>query len=237
MLEVIQMIYVISDIHGEYEAYKKLLKTINFSEQDELFVLGDCIDRGSEPIKVLQDMMLRANVYPIIGNHEYMALKVLKQLMREITEENCESISNSNLMQELLLWQQDGGNVTLEQFQKLSDEERYDILEYLEEFSPYEEIEINNIQYVLVHAGLDNFSDEKDLSSYELYELIFNSPDYNKMYYKDKYLVTGHLPTISIEGNDGEVIIKNNHIAIDCGKVFGGKLAAVCLDTMDMFYV
>lgn len=230
------MIYVISDIHGEYESYRKLLETINFSEQDELFVLGDCIDRGPEPIKVLQDMMTRFNVYPIIGNHEYMALKVLKKLMLEITEESCDSISNSNLIQELLLWQQDGGNVTLEQFQKLRIEERYDILEYLEEFSPYEEAKVNDRHYVLVHAGLDNFSEEKNLEDYELYELIFNPPDYNKIYYKNKYLVTGHLPTLSNGGNNGSVIIKNNHIAIDCGKVFGGKLAAVCLDTLETFY-
>ena len=74
------MIYVISDIHGCYDEYRELLKKINFSADDELFVLGDVVDRGPEPIKVLQDMMMRPNVYPILGNHDYITLKILKKL-------------------------------------------------------------------------------------------------------------------------------------------------------------
>ena len=66
------MVYVISDIHGCYDEYIELLKKINFCDEDELYILGDVVDRGAEPIKVLQDMMLRANVYPILGNHDYM---------------------------------------------------------------------------------------------------------------------------------------------------------------------
>lgn len=231
------MIYVMSDIHGEYEAYKELLKKIRFSDRDELFILGDCIDRGPEPIKVLKDMMLRPNVFPVIGNHEYMALKVLKQLMKEITEESCAEIKNSALMQELLLWQQDGGAVTLEQFQKLDKEERYDILEYLEEFSLYEEAEAGGKSFVLVHAGLDNFSEERELSDYSLHELIFKAAELDRVYFKDRYLVTGHVPTLAEKGNDGTVIIRNNNISIDCGKVFGGRLAAVCLDNLKEFYI
>ena len=231
------MIYVVSDIHGEYEAYKKLLKKINFSQSDEMYILGDCIDRGDEPIKLLQDMMMQPNIFPIIGNHEYMAIKVLKPLMEEITDENCAKTLNQTLMQALLLWQEDGGGITLEQFQKLSVDDRYYILEYLEDFSLYETVSVNGESYVLVHAGLDNFREDRPLDDYELHELIFNVSDYDKVYFKDKYLVTGHLPTIYQENNSGQVIIKNNHIAIDCGKVFGGKLAAFCLDTHEVFYV
>ncbi len=231
------MIYVMSDIHGEYEAYRELLRKMRFSDRDELFILGDCIDRGPEPVRVLKDMMLRPNVFPIIGNHEYMALKVLRQLMKEITEESCNEIKNSALMQELLLWQQDGGAVTLEQFQKLELDERYDILEYLEEFSLYEEVEAGGKSFVLVHAGLDNFSEERELSDYSLHELIFKPADLERVYFKDRYLVTGHLPTLAEKGNEGTVMIRNNNISIDCGKVFGGRLAAVCLDDLKEFYV
>ena len=231
------MIYVMSDIHGEYKAYKELLNKIEFSDDDELYILGDCIDRGAESIKVLQDMMMRVNVYPILGNHEYMAIRVLKKLMQEVTEESCEELLNQNFMQELFLWQQDGGAVTLEEFKKLSIEERSDVIDYLEEFSLYEEVNVGDKCFVLVHAGLDDFSVDRELEDYKLHELIFNSPDYEKVYYKDKYLVTGHLPTISNEENTGQIIIKNNHISIDCGKVYGGKLAAVCLNTMEVFYV
>ena len=72
------MIYVMSDIHGEYEKYKAMLEKINFTDDDVLYVLGDVIDRGPEPVKILADMSMRHNVYPVFGNHELMALDVLK---------------------------------------------------------------------------------------------------------------------------------------------------------------
>ena len=46
------MRYIISDIHGCYNEYMELLQKINFSDTDELYVLGDAIDRGPEPIRV-----------------------------------------------------------------------------------------------------------------------------------------------------------------------------------------
>ena len=49
--------YVISDIHGNYEKYRKMLQLINFNEEDILYILGDVIDRGEHGIKILQHMM------------------------------------------------------------------------------------------------------------------------------------------------------------------------------------
>ena len=50
------MNYVISDIHGCYKEFKTLLKNIGFSSADTLFVLGDMVDRGPDPIGVLRLM-------------------------------------------------------------------------------------------------------------------------------------------------------------------------------------
>ena len=72
------MIYAVSDIHGCYEQYQEILDKIGFSAADMLYVLGDVLDRGPQPIRILEDMAGRYNVIPIIGNHEYMALSVLK---------------------------------------------------------------------------------------------------------------------------------------------------------------
>ena len=63
------MHYVMSDLHGCYEEYLELLRKIRFSDEDVLYVLGDVIDRGPEPVTLLQDMMMRSNVIPLIGNH------------------------------------------------------------------------------------------------------------------------------------------------------------------------
>lgn len=45
------MKYIISDIHGCFDQYQKLLEKINFSSEDKLYVLGDAADRGPESIK------------------------------------------------------------------------------------------------------------------------------------------------------------------------------------------
>ena len=81
------MKYIISDIHGDYEKYRKMLQLINFNEEDILYVLGDVVDRGKYGIKILQHMMQYSNIIPIIENHELMAYKCLKWLSQEITEE------------------------------------------------------------------------------------------------------------------------------------------------------
>ena len=44
------MIYVISDIHGHYDEFMKMLKMIDFKDEDILYVLGDCIDKGSKSV-------------------------------------------------------------------------------------------------------------------------------------------------------------------------------------------
>lgn len=96
------MTYAMSDIHGEYEKYKKMLELIAFSKDDELYVLGDIVDRGNEPIKVLLDMMERPNVFPIMGNHDLLALDILRKLSVDITEENYSTHVDMSVMNEML---------------------------------------------------------------------------------------------------------------------------------------
>ena len=223
------MKYVIADIHGNYEKYTKMLEMIQFSEEDELYVLGDVLDRGDQGLKILQDMMMRPNVIPILGNHEYMASVALPWLLKEVTDENLESFESGE-GEGLIDWIRVGGTSTIEEFAKLSREEQLDVVDYLMEFALYEIVEANGKEFILVHAGLHNFSIEKELDDYDLYELLFCKPDYDRVYFPEKYLVTGH--TVR-----EEILIKNNHIAIDCGCGYGGRLGCICLDTLQTFYV
>lgn len=232
------MIYCISDIHGEYDRYQRMLNRIRFRPEDTLFVLGDVVDRGPKPMAVLLDMMVRPNVFPLIGNHEYMALQCLELLMTEITEASLAQF-DEDMLQSLMDWMNIGGVTTIEDFRRLSAEEKYAVIDYLGEFTAYEEVTAGGNNYVLVHAGLENFAPEKSLEEYRFYELIFAAPDHSRVYYPDKYLVTGHMPTRNIPENPNpdRIFRANNHIAIDCGCGFGGPLAAICLDTGEEFYV
>lgn len=44
------MTYFVSDIHGEYDLFLKLLDKLRFSDSDTMYVLGDIIDKGSSCI-------------------------------------------------------------------------------------------------------------------------------------------------------------------------------------------
>ena len=48
------MIYVMSDIHGEKEKFDTVMKKINLTEDDKLYILGDVIDRGNDGIQNLK---------------------------------------------------------------------------------------------------------------------------------------------------------------------------------------
>lgn len=230
------MIYLCSDIHGEYEKYSNMMDTIKLTDDDTLFVLGDVIDRGPNGIKILMDMMYRFNVIPLWGNHEYMAIGVLKKLNQEIEEKSIAGL-NADFILSMMTWFENGGEITLDEFRELSKDDREAIIEYLEEFKAYDEVTVNGIDYVLIHAGFENFDENKPLSEYEIDDLIWNRTDYNKKHFENKILITGHTPVKYIlDGN--ETIYKfQNNIAIDCGCGFGGKLGVLCLDTMEEFYI
>lgn len=231
------MYYVMSDIHGEYDKYMEMLAKIHFSANDTLIVLGDVVDRGPEPIKVLKDMMLRENVYPLMGNHEIMALDILKTLLVEITEDNYDSGITDDDIRKLMEWQLNGGDVTMEKVKNVSVSERESLIEYMEEFENYMALEVDGKKFLLVHAGLGNYEKGKMLDDYTLAELTFSRPMLDTVYYSNKLtVVVGHTPTQNFI-EKSEIFTSGNVKFIDCGAAYGGRLACLCLDTMEEFYV
>lgn len=221
------MIYVMSDIHGCYHEFKQALQLIEFSQNDTLYVLGDVIDRGAHSIELLNEMMMYDNIIPLIGNHEVMAMSLLRKLCTEITESNYDSTLTDDDLISLEHWMHDGGHTTLEQFQKLEHWEMEMILDYLDEFRLVEEVSVNGISYVLMHAGL--ISDDLDMDVLRVEHCVFASTPYT---IKDKVLICGHTPTSS-----GSIEFLNGQIQLDCGCVFGGRLGVLCLNTLQTFYV
>jgi serine/threonine protein phosphatase 1 len=233
----VRMQYVISDIHGCLAAFRSALKAVHFSSRDTLYLLGDVIDRGEDPLGVLEELMMMDNAIPILGNHEYIAMQVLPVFASEITEESIASLSADDLIA-YANWSQDGGDITMNQFQQRSREQQEAILDYLMEFSLYEEVSVRGRDYVLVHAGLSNFSVHRPLDDYAIHELIFERSDPQRIYYPDKYIVSGHVPTLSFaDERRGRIVEANRQILIDCGCVFGGALGIYCLDNGQKTYI
>ena len=231
--------YVIADIHGEYEMFMKMLQKIGLGEEDTLYVLGDIVDRGPQPVELLMELMDMPNAELILGNHELMAFDCLDFLSQEITNETIAKLS-AETIGKFRSWQENGGGTTVAGFRRLGSEARGDAIDFLKDFLLYEELEVEGKRFVLVHAAPTGVLSGKPLEEHGPSELVWERPDYSRCYFPDKYLVTGHIPTMAIGENPrpGYIYRANNHIAIDCGACFeGGRLACLCLDTDEEFYV
>lgn len=230
--------YVMADIHGQYDSFVKMLKKIKFNDNDTLYIIGDVLDRGPEPIKTLLHIMNSKNMVMLAGNHEYMATLCLNFLLKDITEEFANSISET-MMEMLSGWRINGGSPTIKELFSCDRITRNNIFSFLSRLKLYKEITVNDKTFLLVHAGLGGFKKNKKLKEYNIMQLTSERLNYNKQYFKDKYLVTGHTPTQIIEDNPnpGYIYFNKNNIAIDCGCTFGERLGCLRLDDFKEYYV
>ena len=224
------MIYVMSDIHGRYDKYLKMLEIIKFNDNDTLYILGDFVDRGKDGIRLLLDIMARSNVIPLIGNHDwtfFVLVGYYKELMK-IGEEKIKELYR--------LWFSDGGKPTYDEFKKLDKDTKIKILQYIKRMQYNVEIKLSNKKYFMAHT-VPEF-DGLDLSKHPKDDFIHGEPDYDKRYSLDMTIITGHTPTGLIdEEYSGRIWQGNGHIALDCGAGFDGNLGCLCLDTMEEYYV
>ena len=224
------MTYVMSDIHGRYEKYREMLDKISLKDSDELYVIGDMIDIGNRPVDVLLDMSMRANVFPVLGDHEYMALKILKKMKK--SDKNQKELSGM-----LEGWMKDGGGSTALGLAGLGEEDREALIEYLEEIPLYEEITVSGKRYILVHAGLANFSREKLLDDYTPEELVYEKTDMSKRYFDDATIVSGHTVLKADNVLQRKAVYGNGNISINCGETENEPLCAIRLDDGQEYYV
>ena len=224
------MTYVISDIHGCYDKYIKMIDLIGLSDSDTLYVLGDVIDRGPDGIKILFDMMKRKNVIPIIGNHESMALGVMRISSNGLTD-----VSFKNAY---ITWMYNGGEPTLKAFMSLDAAQRRQIRNYIDSFMIYATVTVGGRNFHLSHT-LPEYDPERDIHDVTYLEFIWGEPDYDTVYDDNTLFITGHTPTGLIDPEyEGKIYMKNNHIAIDCGAVFdNGRLGCIRLDDLKEFYI
>lgn len=60
---------IFSDIHGNYDAFEKVLEDVSTQKADQMVCLGDCIGYGPEPEQVIAEVR-RRKIETIMGNHE-----------------------------------------------------------------------------------------------------------------------------------------------------------------------
>ena len=225
------MRYVVSDIHGNYELFVKLLKKINFSKHDTLFVLGDVIDKGKDVQRLLNLLFgkLRDNTVVLAGNHEYEIIKIVTNLI-------VKDASDEEILRECKKYLGIGA-LTIQDVDDIMNMPFY-----------YEEDD-----FILVHAGVpfDIKGNMIPLENAPIEDLVYDRRFKRESFLppNTKCVIFGHTPTFFVEGKKGKIIKykKPNtvgdkpgdyyKIQVDTGNYLTGVLGCLRLDDMQEFYV
>ncbi len=212
--------FVISDIHGCHRTFRYLVsEVLRLERADELYLLGDMIDRGPDSRGVLDFIMgLRARgfrVTGVMGNHEEMLLRA----------------GESPAMMEL--WLLNGGLATLRSFRATGVGDipvQYRTL--LRDLPDYVTLD----GFVIVHAALnfdmmDPFADRDAM-------LWMRDCTVIPARIGGRRLVSGHTP---VTRRQVEASLATDRILLDNGCVFSGRpglgsLTALELNTMKVWY-
>ncbi len=221
------MTYVISDLNGNLAKFRALTEKLSLADDDVLYVLGDSADYGEQTVELLTDMSMRANVYPVAGDHDFTALKMLTGFEKMLKSG---ATPDPEFAADMMAWAADGGKVTLDGYRALDEEMREGILDYLSEFSLFEEATVNGKDYVLVHAGIGGFDPALSPDEYEP-EDFFVPAKPGERFYPGKTLIVGGAPT------GGKIEREEGLIRINCGLRETGVLGCLCLETGEEIYV
>lgn len=230
------MIYVTSDLHGyPIEKFKAMLESVNFSNDDFLYILGDVIDRGTDGIKILRWIMLQPNVELLLGNHEAMML-ASDFVFEEITEKSINDLTGTKL-DVYSNWIANGGQPTVDALHALRPEQIEYILDFLRDCPLYEILTVNGKDFILTHSGLGNFGCHKKLSEYTAKDLLWTRPSLTARYFDDITTVFGHTPTFYYgDKYKGKAIKTETWINVDVGAATGNPPMLLRLDDMKEFY-
>ena len=132
-------IYVTSDAHGHVRALDEALSKISLTSDDTLYVLGDMIDRGPDPVGVIKLVRSLPNARVLKGNHEQIMLDAI--------------IGQDPLDAET--WDINGGWTTREQLNDMEFDAYEELVRWMAALPLYAVAETEERPYLLVHAGIE----------------------------------------------------------------------------------
>ncbi|MBQ9058807.1 MAG: serine/threonine protein phosphatase [Atopobiaceae bacterium] len=132
-------IYVFSDVHGQLNALETMLDHLSPSSEDVLYMLGDMVDRGPDPVGVMKLCRDYPNMHVLMGNHEKMML-------------DCLRIDHS--LYACYDWEHNGCDTTRVGLDALERSEYNELLDWVEQLPLYKLCTVGDQSYVLVHAGI-----------------------------------------------------------------------------------
>ena len=219
--------FVISDIHGMYQDFLKVLTYWN--RKDLLVILGDMIDRGPESLEVIQLVMKIKEHYGdkvivLTGNHD--------QLLIDFINDPFEYGNN---------YQNNGGNDTIRSFTKDESifyysfaarankllENNASEIEFIRKLPRYHEFG----KVLFTHAGFCSWRDCWEETTDE--QFIWIRDHYKHKNNSGFVNVFGHTPTQLInkdKSNDVWISEDKLYIGIDGACAYGGQLNGILIN-------
>lgn len=248
--------YVISDIHGELDKFKELMEKAGFKYgEDELHILGDCVEwkeQSIEPLLFLFELKEKyKNIFIYKGNQEDMYGRHLfvSREGKYIYDPN--HFTNTTIKS------------TVKGYTSESSEIKDKVLGYFNSLILWDTIRVNDVDYYLSHASYydEDFAEQfpyiaeqrvlwTGLKTHQNPLTCISSSE-ERIKYANHIFITGHVHVSdygSYDENGKMKIFKcldNNKICIDCGarniskdSFFGsGRLGMLRLDDGVEFYV
>ncbi len=223
--------YVISDLHGQYNIFLKLLEKAEFSDSDKLYMLGDAIDRGPDSIKILQHVMRALNMEFLLGNHEVMMLETVD---REGNAPAAYSKLPDVSVRRWLL--RNSGNKTYYKYKLLKKSERKELVEWLCVQPLLKTVTVGDRTFLLTHSYFDISKIDvpyDEMSREVVWDIVWKSPYREDLFVpSSEYtalspwkVVLGHVPVSRADRNLCvlEPLFKGNIIDIDGGCAYHNK--------------
>jgi len=227
------MIYVTADLHGRADRLDEVLTAARFSDSDELYILGDVIDRNPDGIALLRRIRDAANMRLLLGNHERMMLEAL--------DDPCARVSERFLAQER--WYYNGGEITRRALDRMEEGEREALLDYVRALPLNIPLTVGDRRYLLVHGSPvsrydpedPRYPDETTFAVWKRYD-----PDADRVE-PGVTVIGGHTPTVHYSGiTPMEIFRSGQYCCIDCGCAYpasrGGRLALLRLEDERVWY-
>ncbi|WP_369716761.1 metallophosphoesterase family protein [Leptotrichia sp. HSP-536] len=220
-------IFVMSDIHGQYDLFLKMLKEIALKREDLMIIAGDICDRGEKSYEIYMKCMkmikLGYNVKFILGNHEDMMLEDLENDYPLRYETEFSIYRNSKYFNK-------------KSMEKWCEENFFKEIKWLVKWLKNCPLVISGNENIFVHAGLDLQTklekQERETVLWTRDEFWLNEESVLEEY-RSKNIYFGHTPNIN-----GRISEKTDKIwDIDCGAFFTHFLGCVEVKSKEKIYV
>ena len=189
---------VIGDVHGHYDGLMTLLEAIAPGSNDQVYFVGDLIDRGPQSAQVV-DFVQQSSYHCLLGNHEQMLLDVLDS-------------SRGGSSQAQQAWLYSGGYATVTSYKEATIPQKH--LDWMRMLPTH--LDLGDIW--LAHAGVDP---RIPLAKQTAEQLCWVREEFHSIrqpYFPDKLIIIGHTITFTLPGvSPGKLAQGRGWLDIDTG--------------------